>query len=153
MALMRNGHGDMVTDFRRLQDEINRLFDFDRLPDSLGVFDRSRATSPPMDVLEDENQYTVFCELPGVTMDDLELTMTGSVLTIKGEKRPYQMPENARLFKQEHWHGAFQRTLSLPNSVQADKVEAELREGILRIRLPKREEVKPRQIKIAATAK
>ena len=148
MALIPYRRDPLTREFQTLQDEINRLFDFDSLPESLGLFDRTSATSPPIDVVEDVDSFDVLCELPGVEMKDLELTVSGDSLTIKGRKDRADIPDGAKVFKHESWSGDFQRTLSLPSSVDTEKVEAGLVNGLLKIKLPKREELKPRKIKL-----
>ena len=148
MATVPYRRDPFAQDFQALQEEINRLFDFSYLPESRGLFDRASATSPPMDMMENADSFTVLCELPGVQMKDLELTVAGDSLTIKGRKNGVEVPEGAKVFRRETWNGDFQRTLSLPFSVDASKVEAEISNGLLRIVLPKREELKPRKVKL-----
>ena len=151
MAIVANRRDPFAQDFRSLQDEINRLFDFDYLPESRGIFDRAAATSPPIDVIENADAFIVLCELPGIEMDDLDLTVAGESLTIKGSKNRIDIPEGAKVYKREAWSGDFQRTLSLPSSVDVDGVEAIVNNGLLRIVLPKREELKPRKVKLVSS--
>lgn len=150
MAIVSSKRDPLARDFMTLQEEINRLFDFDPLSKSFGLFDRASATSPPMDVVENVDSFNVFCELPGVEMDDLELTVAGDAMTIKGRKLASEIPDGAKVYKRESWHGDFQRTLSMPQSVDLDNVEASMTDGVLKIVLPKREELKPRKITLVA---
>jgi len=129
-----------------LQDEINKLFQFGRVPDATGLFDRT--VSPALDVVESAEGYTVICDLPGVDPKDIDVNILDNVLTIKGEKKEVSESRDAKVYKKETWSGSFQRTLSLPTSLDNSKVEAELKNGILRIVLPKREEAKPKQITV-----
>jgi len=138
--------GDPISEFERLQDEINKLFQFGRFPDATGLFDRT--VSPALDVVESAEGYTVICDLPGVDPKDIDVNILDNVLTIKGEKKESSESRDAKVYKKETWSGSFQRTLSLPSSLDGSKVEAELKNGILRILLPKREEAKPKQITV-----
>ena len=142
----RDGLLDPVTEFTRLQDEINRLFDLDFAPVSNGLFDRR--VSPPVDIVETDDAYILTCDLPGINQQDLDISIAGNVLTIKGEKKAEKEDEKRRVFKRETWSGNFQRTLSLPETVQGDAIDATMKDGVLSIVVPRREEVKPRQISV-----
>jgi HSP20 family protein len=131
----------------RLHEEINRLFDFGRDRDATGLFDG--VSAPSMDVVENEGEFLVRCDLPGVKKDDVELSISSNVLTIKGEKHSEQAKEETKYYRRESWSGSFQRSIALSESVDPDKVEAELKDGVMTIRLPKREELKPKQIAIS----
>jgi HSP20 family protein len=137
---------DPMRDYENLQNEINRLFNGQKPGASQGLFDRS--ISPAIDVLEDRDNIIILCDIPGVDMNDLELTITKDVLTIKGEKKEEEKKDKARIFKKETWEGSFQRTIALPDGVDSEKVDATLKDGVLRVVVPKMEEVKPRQIKV-----
>lgn len=132
--------------FDQLQREINRLFDVGYPPESRGLFDRS--TSPGIDVIEGTDEFTVYCDLPGVSSDDLDVSIANNVLTIKGEKKRPDADEKTKVFRCETWIGGFQRTLSLPSTVDPAKIEADLTDGVLVVHLPKREEVKPRHVDV-----
>jgi len=136
---------DPWNDFKNLQKEINNLFEFDRFPASTGLFDRS--FSPAIDVVENANDYTVICEMPGLEQKEIDVSIASNVLTIKGQKKEEE--RKGKYFKKESWSGTFQRTLPLPTSVEADKIAATLKDGILTIVLPKKEEVKPKQIAVS----
>jgi len=137
---------DPVSEFDRLQEEINRLFDFDRYAPMHGIFDR--VSSPSIDVIESENDFTVACDLPGVDIKDIELSIADNILTLKGEKKEEKSAKETKVYRKEAWSGAFQRTLNLPNTVDPNKIEAVMRNGVLVITLPKKEEVKPKQITV-----
>jgi HSP20 family protein len=132
--------------FDWLQRQINELFDVPRAYGSHGVFDR--AASPPVDVLELPESFVVECDLPAVDQKNLDISITGEVLTIKGEKRLRPSSEKAKVYKKETWEGSFQRTISLPAGIDAGKVEATYKDGVLRIDIPKREEAKARRIEL-----
>lgn len=147
MAIIRWKNRDLYdpwNDFKALQKEINNLFDIDQFPSSTGLFDRS--VSPAMDVTEDTNEYTVTCELPGLDQNEIDVSVASNVLTIKGEKKREE--KKGKYYKRESWSGTFQRTLPLPSQIDGDKIKAELKDGMLTIVLPKKEEVKPKQIAV-----
>jgi len=137
---------DAWNNLRSLQKEINALFDEDFFPASDGLFDRTY--SPAMDVVENPNEYLVACELPGLSDSDIDVQVVKNVLTIKGEKKGETSENARRWYKHETWSGSFQRTIPLPSGVDTEKILAVLENGILRLTLPKREDVKPRQINV-----
>lgn len=127
-----------------LQSDMNRMFD--------GFFGRSlpgldRLWAPAVDVFETKDDLVMTVELAGVSEKDIHLSITGDVLTIKGE-RGMTSPSQENAYRSERWYGKFERSLSLPIPVQADKVKATYRDGVLTINLPKAEELKPKVIKI-----
>lgn len=126
-----------------LQSEMNRMFD--------GFFGRSlgpeRVWAPAVDMFETKDDLVVRVELPGMTQKDVEISITGDVLTIKGE-RGAGADEHESVHHSERWYGKFERNLTLPIPIQADKVKATYRDGVLTIQLPKAEELKPRAITI-----
>ena len=140
---------DPLLEFDTLQEEINRLFADSRTTGPRGIFERS--FSPAIDVVENPDSYGILCDLPGIDMKDVEISVTGSIVTLKGEKRRRAEHGNRRDYRGEFSFGKFQRTVQLPLAIDADKVEAVLKDGVLRIILPKREELKPRQISVKTT--
>ncbi len=140
---------DPFRDMMGLQDEINRLFDsaFGRGPvERAGLFEGEWA--PAVDVYEDENKVFVTAELPGMAEKDIDLTILGDTLTIKGEKKKEQEKKEENYYRRESVYGSFQRSVPLPCPVDAEKVKASLKNGILEISMPKKEEAKPKQIKL-----
>jgi len=150
MDLIRWGNGlaDPFIEFESLQDEINRLFDGMRVPEPRGLFDR--AFSPAVDVVEHGDSFEVICDVPGVELKDIETSITANVLTIKGERKEAGGQADNDTYRSDRRLGMFQRTLQLPLPVNASQVEAVLKDGVLRIKLPKQEELKPRQITVKA---
>lgn len=149
MAIARWRRSDLpdpVAEFDRLRDEINKLFDFDYGDEANGLFDRR--VSPAIDVVEQSDEFVVTCDLPGVDEKDLDISIANNVLTIKGEKKDPVDADKQKVYRRETWAGTFQRTLSLPDTIDAEKIEAEIHDGILTVTLPKREEIKPRQISV-----
>ncbi len=136
---------DPVGELDRLQNEINRLFDYDYGANG-GLLDR--AVSPALDVVEDDNTFTVYMDLPGVEEKNVDVSIASNVLTIKGTKELPELGEDVKVYRREEWEGSFQRTLSLPHSVDTQKVQAKMKNGVLTVTLPKREETKPKQIKV-----
>lgn len=135
-----------------LRGEFDRLFDrfFTDLPSprTVGSFlNAPVGTFPALNVWEDKDNLYAECELPGVKMDDLDVTVVGNELTIKGERLPYAL-EGATFHRRERGAGSFSRLLRLPVRVEADKVSAQLKDGVLTVTLPKTREAKPRKIAV-----
>jgi HSP20 family protein len=150
MALIRWRDRDLepVGTFDWLQQQINDLFEFPRFPEMQGLFDRR--ISPAVDVVEHPDHFRVECDLPGLDMRDIDLSIGSGVLTIKGEKKEEKVSDKTKVYRKETWEGSFQRTVALPVTVDADKVEATYRDGVLVIRLPKKEEARTRKIELKA---
>ena len=150
MDLIRWGNGltRPFLEFETLQDEINRLFDGVARAEPQGLFEGTY--SPPVDVLEGPEKFEVLCDLPGSAISDIEISISGSVLTIKGEKKAEGRKANGNVYRADMREGRFQRTLQLPLPVDADHVEAVLKDGVLKVVLPKHEQLKPRQIAVRA---
>ena len=137
---------DPWSDFKSLQNEINDLFNVDRFQGYTGLFDRN--FSPSIDVVETENDYSIICELPGIDQKDIDLSIASNVLTLKGSKKEEKEDRKGKYYRKESWSGNFQRTLPLPLAVNSEKVTADLKDGILKITLPKMEEAKPKSIAV-----
>jgi len=134
-------------DLRELQDRMNRLFDARVGPNVLGV-EHGTSTFPPLDIREDVESVYVVAEVPGVTLENLDVSITGDTLTIKGERKPLEVAEQ-KFHRRERPFGHFTRLVSLPARVDADQIHAALKDGILKIALPKSESARPRTIKVA----
>jgi HSP20 family protein len=137
--------------FRSLADvesEMNRVFDayFGRQVRRPGVVDRVWA--PAIDIYETKDDLVVSVELPGVREKDVHLSMTGDILTLRGQRVADHHVKEENYHRIERWSGSFERDIPLPIPVQADRVRATYRDGVLEVRLPKIDEVKPREIKI-----
>jgi len=104
---------------------------------------------PPVNVLNGSDDLIVQCEVAGVSKDDLDISITGDTLVIRGRKLPSADEQNVRFQRRERGSGDFSRTIVLPDKVDADRVEANLKDGILTIRLSKSEAAKPRQIRVS----
>lgn len=128
----------------RMQREMNRLFSdfFGRgaAPVQSGVF-------PPLNVTEDQENLYVRAELPGILPDDLEISVEGETLSLRGERR-LPAAENVSYHRRERESGRFRRILTLPARINPDAVDASFKNGVLKMVLPKAEEAKPKQIRI-----
>jgi HSP20 family protein len=107
-----------------------------------------REWTPSLDVSETKNNIVVKAEAPGVDPKDIDISLMGDVLTIKGEKRQEKEEKDQNYHRVERSYGVFTRSVRLPQEVQSDKIEASYKNGILKITLPKSEEAKKKEIKI-----
>ena len=129
-----------------VQTEFDRLFGW-----AFGNGDSvngNRALVPAMDVTEEENQYVVRAELPGLTRDDIEITYKDGVLMLTGEKKEKTESKAGRYFLRERFEGKFGRNLQLPEKVDVEKIEATFENGILELVLPFNPEEQPKKIQI-----
>ena len=121
--------------------EIDSLFN--------GFVERAaRAQTPSIDFSEGSNESTLVMEIPGVSKEEVKLSLEGDMLTVKGERKSAGLPEGGRWIRNERSQGGFVRTVQIPHPVKADAVTAELVNGLLRVTLPKAEEARPREIGI-----
>ena len=139
---------EMVT----LRDAMDRLFD-EAFTKPWGMTDGGRlAAAPSLDMFETESDVVIKATLPGIKAEDVEINVTGEMLTIKGEtKEKSEHKEKAYHIREQRW-GRFERSVPLPTTVLSDKAKAEFEDGILTITLPKAEEVKPKTITVKAKA-
>ena len=107
------------------------------------------APLPRVDVIERDSEVLVRAEAPGVRKDDLEVSITGNTVTIKGQTAHEEKEEKGEYYRCEISRGAFSRTITLPAEVDAEKAAAEFHDGVLEIRLPKMEHTKRRLLKVA----
>ena len=108
----------------------------------------SEVVSPIVDVYEEKDDIVVKAELPGMDKNDIEVNISDSELTLKGEKKKEEKIEEKDYYRCERFHGAFFRSVELPKDVKADKVKASFKNGILEVRIPKSEEAKTKEVKI-----
>jgi len=102
----------------------------------------------PLDVSENENEFVVKASLPGVRPDDVQITVHGDTLTIRGETKAEEEKKGERWHVRERRYGALQRSVTLATPVSSEKADAQFEHGVLTLRLPKSEAAKPRQIKV-----
>jgi len=128
-------------DLRNFNDEISRLFG------DLGEF-TTRGEYPPVNVWFNDYEARFTVKLPGVSLEDLEITANQDTLTLKGNRAAEVLPEGASYLRQERGSGSFVRTFALPFPVDSENVEAGYKDGILVVRLPKAKSVQPRKINV-----
>jgi len=104
--------------------------------------------SPAIDVVENENETVLVAELPGVSKEDVKISLENDILTVIGSRKSNALPEKASWVRNEIRTGEFARSVKLPKGIDAGKITAEISNGILKVVLPKAEEVKPREIRI-----
>ncbi len=110
---------------------------------------RSRTAGfPPINVLTSENEVIVTSEMPGVDPADVDLSVNGDTLTIKGTRKPQELAEGQKWHRRERGHGNFYRTVQLPFNVESSKVNADYTKGVLTVKLPRAEADKPRKITV-----
>ena len=141
---------DPFRDLRTLQDEMNRLFS--------GTFSRGSqdevlrgAWSPSVDIFENKNEIVLEAELPGMSAEDVNISIENNVLTLHGERKFEKKDEGDNFHRVERSYGSFTRSFTLPPTVSSENANAEFNNGVLRLTLAKREEAKPRRIEINAT--
>ncbi len=136
-----------VREMMTLREAMDRLFD-DAFTRPLSL--NGAAALPSMDVYETDDEVVVKASLPGLKADDVQISVTGDTLTLRGEFKQEEEKSGAAYHLRERRSGSFERTVGLPVSVQTDKAKADFENGILSILLPKAEAVKPRTISIKA---
>jgi HSP20 family protein len=150
MAIVR--WSDPFREFAQLQDRINRAFS-----DAYGRSDEGLMTSgtwvPPVDIYQNgDHEVVLKAELPDMTREDIDITVDNGTLTIRGDKKLSSEMKEEHFHRIERRYGSFSRSFSLPQTVDTAKVGAEYKNGVLTVRLPLREEAKPRQIKVDVAA-
>jgi len=143
---------DPLREFAHLQDRINRVFTED-----FGRGDSGLLTSgtwvPPVDIYQNgDHEVVLRAELPDMTREDIDITVDNGTLTLKGEKKFTSEVREDSFHRIERRYGTFSRSFSLPQTVDTGKVAAEYKNGVLTVRLPLRDDAKPRQVKIDVAA-
>ena len=134
-----------------LQDEVNRLFEDNFTRERSGHADLA-TWAPAVDIYETENELVVKAELPDLQDKDIDIRITNNTLTIRGERKFEKDVKEENYLRIERAYGAFMRSFSLPNSVSSDNIRADYRNGVLTLHMAKREESKPKQIKVSVSA-
>jgi HSP20 family protein len=134
-----------------LRDAVDRLFDANMTPQESAS--RPLAWGMPLDVVENEDVYTVKANIPGINPSDIEITFNDNVLTIKGELKSEEEVKDSRYHMRERRYGAFSRSISLGDHINGDKITATYENGVLILSLPKAEEIKPKRIEIKPAGK
>ena len=150
MAIVR--WTDPFKEFAHMQDRLNRAFS-----DAYGRSDEGLFSSgswlPPVDIYQNgEHELVLKAELPDMARENIDVTVVDGTLTIKGEKKLSSEVKEEQFHRVERRYGTFSRSFSLPPTVDAGKVGAEYKNGVLTVKLPMREESKPRQVKVNVAA-
>jgi HSP20 family protein len=145
MSMMRVGGG------RSLRGELDRLFDdfFGSPMRRTGDGQPQGVWAPAVNVREDVNNYYVEAEVPGMSKDDLQIEVENNVLSLRGERRFEKKDEQENYHFVERSYGSFYRSFALPKNVDGDSIQAEYKDGVLHVTLPKRPEVKPKKISVS----
>ncbi len=152
---------EMPDVWRSFRGEMDRMFDRFGFPSFRRMFDVEPfwnyelslgVAVPAVDVTEDENAFKISAELPGMTEKDIDVTVSGDVLVLKGEKRQEREQKEKNRYVSERSYGAFQRSFAIPDGVDRDKIGAEFAKGVLTLTLPKTAEAQKRQKKIEVKA-
>ncbi len=146
MSLLRYQPWDA---FSQVRDEMNRL-----LQSQLGEqdSDNSRVVTshwaPAVDIKEEQTRFVIYADLPGVKVEDIEITMDKGVLTVRGERKLEKEEEPSAYRRVERARGTFYRRFSLPDTADAERIQAKSRDGVLEIVIPKQEKSQPRKISV-----
>ena len=131
----------------RLQNEMNRLFE-NYYPSRTRSATRSAQGYPAMNVWASEDGLTIYAEAPGVSAEDIDISVVGETLTLTGERKMDDLQEGSRYHRQERGYGKFTRSIQLPYPVDVGHVDATFMNGVLSINLPRAEEDKPKKIAV-----
>ena len=151
MALIR---WEPVAELNTIQNEMNRLFNtfFDQPNQTGRPNGTARRWLPPMDLVEAGDQYVLRADLPGLADGDVNLQVEDNVLTLSGERKTEHDGQQEGYYRLERAFGAFSRSLTLPDGVDPDRIEAHFDRGVLEIRIPKPEQKKPKRVQITLGA-
>jgi HSP20 family protein len=143
---------DPFKDLITLQDRMNRLFDESVRNVRPGDEALSSAIwSPAVDIYETEDEVVVKAELPEVNQKDIDIQIENNTLILRGERKFNKETKKENFHRIERAYGAFSRSFTLPSSIDQERISADYKDGILKISMPKREETKPKQIKVAVS--
>ena len=151
MALIR---WEPVAELNTIQNEMNRLFNtfFDPSAPTGRANGTTRRWLPPMDLVETPDHYVLRADLPGLSDGDVNVQLEDNVLTISGQRKAEHEDQQEGYYRLERAFGAFSRSLTLPDGVDPDGVQAQFDRGVLEIRIPKPEQKKPKTVQIALGA-
>ena len=140
---------DPFRDLNMLQDRMNRLFDNAGRNWSNEEPAATTTWSPAVDIFETDGEIVVKAELPGMERKDITLNLENNVLTLRGERRFEKETKDENYHRIERAYGGFSRAFSIPATVDEEKIRAEYKDGVLKIVLPKKDQAKPKEIRIA----
>lgn len=139
---------DPFRELDEMNDRLNRFFGRSALSrsdrDALTVVD----WAPSVDIVETPEEFQIKAELPDVKKDDVSVSVDGNVLRIRGERKQEKEDQNKRFHRVERSYGSFMRTFTLPENVDDGKVQAEFKDGMLNVRLPKSDKAKPKSVQV-----
>jgi HSP20 family protein len=135
-------------DFSTLQDRMNRIFRESFNPESPEEALTTANFAPPVDVYEDEHNITLKIEVPGIDEKDINVSIENNTLTVRGERRFEKDEKEENFHRVERMYGSFTRSFTMPNTVDPEEVSAHYEKGVLKIRLAKKAEAKPKMIKV-----
>ena len=135
-------------DFSTLQDRVNRIFRESFSPERPDEALTTSNFAPPVDVYEDEHNITLKIEVPGIDEKDINVSIENNTLTVHGERRFEKDEKEENFHRVERMYGSFTRSFTLPNTVDPEQVSAHYEKGVLKIRLAKKAEAKPKLIKV-----
>ncbi|HLF17757.1 MAG TPA: Hsp20/alpha crystallin family protein [Candidatus Omnitrophota bacterium] len=138
---------DVFQDIEDIQREMNRLFDFS-LHRPLKAGNGGKLWAPAVDVVDEKDVIKVKADLPGLKKEEIEVTVDNDTLCIKGEKKQEKEIKEKDYIRSERYYGSFNRSFTLPASVDPQKVNASYKDGVLEITLPKKEEAKKKEVKV-----
>jgi HSP20 family protein len=141
---------DPFRELSSIQNELNRLFGRTFSTEG-GEAREAAAWLPAIDVAETQDRFVITAELPGVDPDDVDISVENSVLTLRGDRRFYRETKEDDFHRIERRFGNFARSITLPSTVDPERIRASFDAGVLTIEVPKKEEAKPRKIQIKAT--
>jgi HSP20 family protein len=143
---------DPFREFVTLQNRVNRLFGNSfsnpRGPEGQDEALTSTAFAPPVDIYEDEHNITLKIDVPGIDEKDINVHVENSTLTVHGERKFEKEEKEENYRRVERQYGSFTRTFTLPNTVDQENVQADYEKGVLKVKLAKKAEAKPKQIKV-----
>ena len=141
---------DPFRDLNMLQDRMNRLFDDAGRPWRTDEPAATTSWSPSVDIFETEGEIVVKAELPGIDRKDIQLNLENNVLSLRGERKFQKETKDDNYHRIERSYGVFSRAFSIPATVDEERIRADYKDGVLKIVLPKKDQAKPKQIKIAS---
>ena len=139
-------YGSFFDDFRRMQEDIDQLFGRGQWP--AGIRSVARGSWPAVNVGATPDQVTVYLFAAGVDPDSLDVSLQQNLLTVSGERKA-PVAEGHDYYRKERYDGGFRRLITLPEDVDPDQVEAQYRDGVIQIRVGRREAARPRTIKVS----
>ena len=147
MAIIR---WEPARELQSIQQEMNRLFGtFFDSPAGAGDGGALRRWIPAMDLIEEDDRYVLRADLPGVREDEVHVELEDNVLTISGERKSEHEERKEGLYRLERASGSFSRSLTLPEGIDPDSIQARFDKGVLEVRVPKPEQRKPRRVAIS----